>query len=178
MLDGYHPEEWHDFFLLAGSASAALAGLVFVAITLHLRAITAHSGHRHRARTVLASLGHILIASLVMLIPVFDRVAAGSALVVAAGWLLYETIRSSIRIVPVMRRWRRDPVARTIAVRTMVGDLSMLVGFIGAFLVIAGGGLGLVLVALDMIVRFGLAVAGAWLLAVAVAEDPQVQTPS
>jgi modulator of FtsH protease len=177
-LDSYHPEDWRDFFLLAGTASAALAGLVFVAITLHLRSITAHPGHRHRARTVLASLGHILIASLVMLIPIFDHVAAGSALVAAAGWLLYETIRSSIRVVPVMRRWRRDPVARTIAVRTAIGDLSMIMGFSGAFLVLAGAGLGLVLVALDMIVRFALAVAGSWLLVVAVAEESEVPTSS
>lgn len=82
---------------------------------------------------MLASLGHILIASLVMLIPVFDHVAAGSALVAAAGWLLYETIRA---------------------------------------------GLGLVLVALDMIVRFALAVAGSWLLVVAVADEPEAPTSS
>jgi hypothetical protein len=149
---------------------------VFVAITLHLRAITAHPGHRHRARTVLASLGHILVASLVMLIPTFDHVVAGGALVVAAGWLLYETIRSSIRVMPVMRRWRRDPVARTIAVRTIIGDLSMIMGFVGALLVVAGAALGLALVALDMIVRFALAVAGSWLLAVAVAEEPDART--
>ena len=175
-MDGYHPEEWRDFFLLAGTASAALAGLVFVAITLHLRSITAHPGHRHRARTVLASLGHILVASLVMLIPTFDHVVAGGALVVAAGWLLSETIRSSIRVMPVMRRWRRDPVARTIAVRTIIGDLSMIMGFIGALLVLGGAALGLALVAVDMIVRFALAVAGSWLLVVAVAEEPDVPT--
>ena len=85
MLDAYRPEIWHDFFVVTGSAAAALAGLVFVAVTLHLRAIIGHPGHRHRAHTIVASLGQILIASLIVLVPTLDHVGAGVALAIV-GW--------------------------------------------------------------------------------------------
>jgi hypothetical protein len=32
----YQPEQWHDFFVMVGGAAAALAGLVFVALSLNL----------------------------------------------------------------------------------------------------------------------------------------------
>jgi len=172
VTDAYRPDLWHDFFVVTGGAAAALAGLVFVAVTLHLRAITGHIGHRHRARTVLASLGQILIASLIVLVPTLSNVTAGVALAVVAGWLLYATLKSTVQIAPVLRRWRTDPVARTIAIRTIAGDASMIVGFGGAIGVLVGYGPGLTLVGADMIVRFALAVAGAWLLIVAVGDDP------
>lgn len=173
-MDAYRPELWHDFFLLAGTAAAALAGLVFVAITLHLHAITAHLGHRHRARTIVGSLGHILIASLIVLVPTLDHVGVGVGLVLSSGWLLYETLKSTIRLVPIIRRWRTDRVARTLAIRTTLGDLSMVAGFVGAGGVLLGIGPGLSFVAADIVVRFALAVAGAWLLIVAVSEGPEV----
>ena len=172
MLDAYRPDLWHEFFVVTSGAAAALAGLVFVAVTLHLRAITGHPGHRHRARTIVASLGQMLIASLIVLVPTFDHVGAGVALAIVSGALLYETLKSTVQIAPMLRRWRRDPVARTIAIRTTIGDASMLMGFGGAIAVVAGNGVGLSLVGADMIVRFGLAIAGAWLLIVAVGEEP------
>lgn len=178
MSDAYRPDLWHDFFLVTGSAAAALAGLVFVAVTLHLSAITGHPGHRHRARTMVASLGQILLASLIILIPTLDHIGAGAALALVTGSLLYETLKSTVQIAPTLRRWRRDPVARTIAIRTTIGDVSMLVGFGGAIAVLAGYGPGLSLVGADMVVRFGLAIAGAWLLIVAVGDElPDVPRP-
>jgi len=178
VIDTYRPDLWHDFFLVTGGAAAALAGLVFVAVTLHLAAVTGHPGHRHRARTIVASLAEILVASLILLIPSLDHVGAGIALALVAGALLYETLKSTIQIAPVLRRWRRDPVARTIAIRTMVGDASMLMGLGGAVAVLAGYGPGLSFVGADMVVRFGLAIAGAWLLIVAVGDgSPDVPRP-
>lgn len=178
MTDAYQPDLWHDFYVVTGGAAAALAGLVFVAVTLHLAAVTGHPGHRHRARTIVASLGQILLASLIVLIPTLDHVGAGAALTLVTGALLYETLRSTAQIAPMLRRWRRDPVARTIAIRTTIGDLSMLVGTGGALAVLAGYGAGLSFVAADMIVRFGLAIAGAWLLIVAVGDaSPDAQVP-
>lgn len=37
----YQIAAWHDFFAVVGGAAAALTGLVFVALTLHLDRITA-----------------------------------------------------------------------------------------------------------------------------------------
>jgi hypothetical protein len=33
-------ERWHDFYLLAGTASVTLAGLLFVALSIHIGELT------------------------------------------------------------------------------------------------------------------------------------------
>ena len=56
-----HLSEWHDYFIVVGGGAAALTGLVFVAMTLHLEDIVNDPVHRHRARTILAGLTAVFI---------------------------------------------------------------------------------------------------------------------
>ena len=39
VVDMYRPDQWHDFFVMVGGGSAALTGLVFVALSLNLESI-------------------------------------------------------------------------------------------------------------------------------------------
>jgi hypothetical protein len=55
------PAGWHNYFLVVGSGTAALTGLVFVAMTLHLEDIVTDPVHRHRARTILTGLTAVVI---------------------------------------------------------------------------------------------------------------------
>jgi hypothetical protein len=48
---------WHDFFILAGTASATLVGLLFVGLSLHLRIVVSTSEVRSLARVTLANFG-------------------------------------------------------------------------------------------------------------------------
>src|SRR6266576_4905652 len=57
----YGEAGWHDFFLMVGGGAAALTGLVFVAMSLHLDQIALNAAHRHRARTVLTGLTAVFI---------------------------------------------------------------------------------------------------------------------
>ena len=52
---------WHDYFIVVGGGAAALTGLVFVAMTLHLDDIVSDPVHRHRARTILTGLTAVFI---------------------------------------------------------------------------------------------------------------------
>src|SRR2546428_13984750 len=52
---------WHDYFMVVGGGAAALTGLVFVAMTLHLDDIVTDPVHRHRARTILTGVTAVLI---------------------------------------------------------------------------------------------------------------------
>src|ERR1700738_2906667 len=64
----YQPALWHDYFAVVGTGAAALTGLVFVAMTLHLDDITRNPVHRHRARTILTGLTAVFIrCSLVLM---------------------------------------------------------------------------------------------------------------
>ncbi|HTW20157.1 MAG TPA: hypothetical protein VME70_08110, partial [Mycobacteriales bacterium] len=49
----YDPGQWHDFFVLVGTGSATLAGLVFVAMTISLRDLIGDATHKYRAINML-----------------------------------------------------------------------------------------------------------------------------
>lgn len=64
-------ERWHDFYLMAGTAAVTLAGLLFVALSLHLERLVEKS-HEHLlalSRVTLLSYTFVLFASLFMLVP-------------------------------------------------------------------------------------------------------------
>src|SRR5437870_2956827 len=57
-----------DFYILAGTASATLVGLLFVGLSLHLRVVIAVSEVRSLARVTLANFGAVLFVTLFMVI--------------------------------------------------------------------------------------------------------------
>jgi hypothetical protein len=61
-------QRWHDFFVIAGTAAATLVGLLFVGLSLHLRAILSRTDIRSLARITLSNFALILFVSLFMVI--------------------------------------------------------------------------------------------------------------
>jgi len=64
-------EQWHDFYLLAGTAAATLLGLLFVALSIHLDVIV-HDDGAHlnaMAKEAFMNLIFALMVSLFMLVP-------------------------------------------------------------------------------------------------------------
>ncbi len=109
---------WHDFYILAGTASATLVGLLFVGLSLHLRIVIASSEVRSLARVTLANFGAILIVTLFMVIPddqptaAFALIASGvTSLVIATPSLLTAT-RSGARTLQMRRRDRARLILR------------------------------------------------------------------
>jgi len=45
-IDIFKPEQWHDFFIMVGGGAAALAGLVFVAMSINLTTIAQDPTHK------------------------------------------------------------------------------------------------------------------------------------
>src|SRR5260370_4841958 len=60
---------WHDFYILAGTGSATLVGLLFVGLSLHLQIVSTASEVRSLARVTLANFGAVLFVALFMVIP-------------------------------------------------------------------------------------------------------------
>ena len=82
---------WHDFFIAAAGASAALLGLLFVGVSINLAAITGEERVDLRARAGQAFVNLLfgLVIALLMLIPDPDpaSIAFGLAAVAALGFL-------------------------------------------------------------------------------------------
>lgn len=91
---------WHDFYILAGTASATLAGLLFVGLSLHLRIVITASEVRSLARVTLSNFGAILFVALFMVIPegsssaATELIAVGITSTVIASPSLVAAVRS------------------------------------------------------------------------------------
>ncbi|MBV8529340.1 MAG: hypothetical protein JOZ75_13600 [Candidatus Dormibacteraeota bacterium] len=77
-------QSWHDFYLVAGPAAASLVGLLFVGLTLHLRAVLARSEVRGLARVTFSNFSLVLIVALFFVIPQAAG-ALGEQLIIAAA---------------------------------------------------------------------------------------------
>jgi hypothetical protein len=96
-------QRWRDFYIVSGTAAATLVGLLFVGLSLHLRAVLSRSEVRALARVTLANFGLMLFLSLFMLIP--QSATATSRFLIAGGIFsiavivpsLVATIRSRTR---------------------------------------------------------------------------------
>jgi hypothetical protein len=73
----------HDFYILAGTASATLVGLLFVGLSLHLRIVTTTPEVRSLARVTLANFGAVLFVTLLLVINEGQSTAAWQ--VISAG---------------------------------------------------------------------------------------------
>jgi len=86
---------WHDFYLAAAGASAALLGLLFVGVSINLAAIAAKERPDLRARAGLAfsNLIYVLVVSLVLLVANPEPHGIALGLGAIAGLGLIRTVR-------------------------------------------------------------------------------------
>jgi len=156
----YQPAQWHDYFVMVGGGSAALTGLVFVAMTLHLEEIVADPVQRHRSRTILAGLTAVFIRCALVLMGGQNGQAVAVELIgvlVVVEVILFNSIRQAAS--------SADPwVLR----RTLGSFACLVLEQIGAVILFFGSAWGLYLVGLGMMSSFVFMVTGAWLLLVGV----------
>jgi modulator of FtsH protease len=80
----YRAEGWQAFFGAVAAASAALAGLLFIALSLNIRAMAKDATFLARAREAFGGFLCLLVLALVTLIPGQDRHVLGAELVALA----------------------------------------------------------------------------------------------
>jgi hypothetical protein len=161
ILNVYKPEQWHDFFLLVGGGAAALAGLVFVAMSISLDAIIQDSTHRHRAIGTLAGFtAAFMICALAL-------IGEQTSQTIGVGWLVVSGIAGAVYIngyVEAMRTGRSS--AGLNLSRLVPGTACYVAQMVGSSLLIAGYISGLYIAAVAMVIYFAFMVSGAWLLIV------------
>jgi hypothetical protein len=166
---------WHDFYVMAGGAAAALTGLVVVALSMHAKAIMSHPLFRDRAfAAIIALLTQVFLAAAV-LVPHQSGLALGLEVGLAAAFWLARSIWAIPFIRGNARRLRnrayeyRRPASRWALEWTVwIVWVLALIGSSASLLV--GATDGLYLLAIAMVLMFGSQVWSAWVLIAEVTE--------
>jgi hypothetical protein len=112
MQVGYRPDAWHDLFVVAAGSSAALTGLLFVAVSIHLEGIARHPALRYRAAFSLYALLVVLLVSGAMIAPNAPNWLLGVGTGILGTPAFASSLRTGSRYV-VTRQWSRGSSVRT-----------------------------------------------------------------
>lgn len=163
MSTAYAPGEWKDLFVAVAGASAALAGLLFVAVSINVERIVKYDGLPERGIEALAMLLVPLVVSIAGLLPGQDHVAFGIELLVIAAVLIAVMARLPVTH-PVPEGVEMPP--RYVLSRQVVrlsGTVLLAIGAVAELFAVAGG---LYWVAGAIVVLTLGAVVNAWVLLV------------
>ncbi|WP_217578103.1 hypothetical protein [Mesorhizobium sp. GbtcB19] len=160
-------DQWSNFFVMVGGGAAALAGLIFVAISINPERIVRNTTHKNRAINMLSGFSAIFMSCSLGLL--------GGQLLPALGfeWLFLWGIATFIfvrgYIVAIMAGM--SSIGLT-APRLAGGTMCYLAEVAGAIFLILGRGVGLYIAALGTIVLFAFLISGAWLLVTGIYDEP------
>lgn len=169
-MDAYQPDAWHDFFVASAGAAAALTGLLFVALSLHIRFIAANPMHRNQARGSLIGLVQVLVLSLAALMRQppswagIEQVLIGVFYLIVIGGYQLVTFRRA--------HWR---IPRVSLIRSSYGYLLAIVGIVGGVNVYTRSGPGLYAIAFIVAVIIVWNLRNAWFLLMGVADEYLVE---
>ncbi len=160
------PEQWSNFFVMVGSGAAALAGLIFVAMSINHQIIIQNTTHKNRAINMLTGFTAIFMASGFALIG--NQKPATLGMEWLGLWLIATII--FIRGYVVALRSGMSFIGLNLP-RLAGGTICYLAEVISAILLVLGYGAGLFIAAIAIIVLFAFLISGAWLLMIGIYED-------
>jgi hypothetical protein len=162
-VDAYSAASWTPAFAAIAGSSAALTGLLFVAISINLGPIIKGPALVSRAVEVLVLLAAVLVLSTLLLMPAMAASALGvevlSIALVAEAWVASIQIRSVRRLAGVV-----TPL--NYAMRVLGGQFGLILLLIGGVSLLAQSGGGLYWVVPGMAFAMVSAIIGAWVLLV------------
>lgn len=172
-MDAYDLESWHDFFVAGAGAAAALTGLLFVALSLHIRYIAANPMHRNQARGSLIGLVQVLVLSLAALVRQPETWAGLEFVFVS---LFYLAVIGGYQVAGVQKAGWKIP--RASLIRSSFGYLLAIAGLVGGINVYTRSGPGLYVIALIVAAIIVWNLRNAWFLLMGVADEYLVDARS
>ena len=160
------PDQWNNFFFMVGGGAAALAGLIFVAMSINPEIIIRNTTHKNRAINMLTGFTAVFMACSFALIGNQDLRALG------LEWLVLWPIATAIFIRGYVRAIRSGMSSIGLNTpRLAGGTMCYLAEVIGAIFLTLGYSAGLYIAAIAIIVLFAFLISGAWLLMIGTYED-------
>jgi hypothetical protein len=159
-------DQWNNFFIMVGGGAAALAGLIFVAMSIKPEVIVRNSTHKNRAINMLTGFSAIFMACSLALI------GKQSLAVLGVEWLLLWLVATFIFVrgyVVAIRAGMSSIGLNT--PRLAGGTMCYVAEVVAAILLILGYDIGFHVAAIATIVLFAFLISGAWLLIIGVYED-------
>jgi hypothetical protein len=155
----YVPGQWNNFFVLVGTGSAALMGLVFVAMSINLERVAKDATHRYRAINMLSGfLAAFIISSLTLMGHQTYRS-------IGLEWLIVSVFAAAINTNGYVQGLRLVGSRYALGlVRIVGGSACYLAQIIGSLMLCVALGAGLYVGAVGLILNFHFLVSGAWLL--------------
>jgi hypothetical protein len=159
----YDPTAWESLFVAEAGAAAALAGLVFVAVSINLRAIMASPSLPGRALESVALLVGVLSIASIGLVP-HESAALLGGLVALVGLLVWSA--PTILEARDARRGHPGQSRAQFIGRRLIMQLATVPYIIAGLSVVLGAGGGLYWLVPAFLLSFFGAVASAWVLLV------------
>ncbi len=157
----YDPSEWTDLFVATAGATAALAGLLFVAVSINLERILGEEGLPDRALETVLFLVGVLIVSILALIPGQSAAVLGLELLVVGIVLAFAVIR-----LPLVREPDAPQMRAWLLFRWGIRALALVPLILGAASLMTSDGGGLYWIVAGVVFAITGAVANAWVLLV------------
>ena|SRR5208282_5205857 len=162
-------DQWQNFFLMVGGGAAALAGLVFIAMSINLSIITQDATHKNRAIATLTGF------TSVFMICGFALIGNQNYHWIGVEWLVVSLVPTItyIRVYFQATKMGRSSVGLSIG-RFIAGTTCYVAQIIGSVLLISGYVAGLYVASVAVVLLFAFFISGAWLLLVGV-YDSQIK---
>jgi hypothetical protein len=162
----FMPEQWNNFFVMVGGGAAALAGLIFVAMSINPQIIIQNTTHKNRAINMLTGFTAIFLASSFALMGNQHPGMLGFEWLIL--WLVATVI--FIRGYVIAIRSGMSSIGLNLP-RLAGGTICYVAEVISSIFLIFGYSSGLCIAAIAIIVLFAFLISGAWLLMIGIDED-------
>lgn len=152
-------DQWNNFFVLVGTGSAALTGLVFVAVTINLKAIAKDGTHRYRAMNMLTGFTAAFIISSLALMGHQTHRTLG------LEWLVVSLFAAVVNTNGYIQAFKLHSSLYALSLFRIIGGTTCYVGqIVGSILLFSGSRYGIYLSAIALIINFYFFISGSWLL--------------
>jgi hypothetical protein len=159
-------EQWDNFFVMVGGGAAALAGLIFVAMSINPEVLIRDTTHKNRAINMLSGFTAVFMAC------GFALMGNQSLRALGFEWLALWLIATALFIRGYLLALQSGMSSIGLsAPRLAGGTLCYLAEVIAALFLILGKSTGFLIAAVATMVLFGFLISGAWLLMIGDYED-------